>query len=129
MNGRVHELRAVVRPRRKVPQMARAMTEDELLQAITEVATLAGWRWHHVRRSDKALQMGHAGYPDLTMARGGELLFYELKRTGGKPTTEQWEWLDALAEAGVTAEVVEPADLDAVIRRLTRQRKERTADV
>ena len=76
--------------------MARAMTEDELLQAVTDAATFMGWRWHHIRRSDKALQMGHSGFPDLVLARAGVVVFLELKRLNGIPTPDQLAWLDAI---------------------------------
>lgn len=97
--------------------MARAMTEDELLLAITEAATLTGWRWHHVRRSDVALQMGSAGFPDLVMARDGAILFLELKAEAGVVTTAQREWIAALdgGNTRVTAAVIRPGDLDRVL--------------
>ena len=56
--------------------LVRSMTEDELLQAVTEAATHLGWHWHHVRRSDKALQQGHAGFPDLVLAKDKRCLLY-----------------------------------------------------
>lgn len=95
-------------------QMARHMTEDELLLAITEAATLLGWRWHHFRRSDKGIQMGHTGFPDLVLAKGGRVLFLELKAQEGHVTSEQLRWLQALPDALV----VRPWDLDAVIGHL-----------
>lgn len=99
----------------------RAMTEDELLTAITEAATLYGWMWHHVRRSDKALQMGNAGFPDLVLARNGTVLFLELKSEKGNETPNQTAWLNALdrrTEDGPDALVIRPRDLDAVLRML-----------
>lgn len=97
-----------------------AMTEDELLTAITEAATYRGWRWHHVRRSDKAQQMGHSGFPDLVLARKGRVLFLELKREHGVVAPDQRAWLGELAPAigredQVVALVVYPASLDNVL--------------
>lgn len=96
--------------------MARAMTEDELLQAITEAATYLGWRWHHIRRSDRAQQMGHSGFPDLIMVRGTDLLAIELKADKGTVTIDQQIWLDQLRTARAVAMVVRPADLDAALK-------------
>lgn len=91
------------------------MSEDELLQAITEAATYLGWRWHHIRRSDKAIQQGHAGYPDLTLAKDGRVLFLELKSMVGVVQSDQEAWLEALEAPGVTVLVVRPDRLDAVL--------------
>ena len=96
-------------------QLARAMTEEELSQAIIEAAIYRGWRVHHDRRSDKALQQGHSGFPDLCLARNGRVLFLELKREGGRVTPDQMAWL---SELGPEASIVWPADLDDVLRRL-----------
>jgi hypothetical protein len=95
--------------------MARYMSEDELLQAITEAATLYGWRWFHIRRSDKALQMGHAGFPDLILSRGAIMLVLELKSATGKLEAEQARWLGAFGAAGIEYAVIRPADLDMVL--------------
>ena len=96
--------------------MARHMTEDELLQAITDAATYLGWRWHHVRRSDKALQMGSPGFPDLVLARNGRVLFLELKGRRAKFRPGQLEWIGATtlipADERVQAFVIRPDNLD-----------------
>lgn len=77
--------------------MARLMTEDELLEAVTDAATYLGWRWHHVRRSDEAKQMGHSGFPDLVLARAGAIKFWELKSQRGVASADQLAWLFELA--------------------------------
>ena len=96
--------------------LAKSMTEDQLLTAITEAATLYGWRWHHVRRSDKALQQGHPGFPDLVLARKGRVLFFELKSEKGQLTKAQAEWEDSLVfptlYPGHAYMLVRPSDLD-----------------
>ncbi len=101
-------------------QLARAMTEDQLLTAITEAATFLGWRWHHVRRSDKALQMGHSGFPDLVLARAGSLLFLELKREGKWAEPAQMAWINAINGPHDTltlgAYIVTPSMLDTVLK-------------
>jgi len=39
---------------------------------------------------------GHKGFPDLVLARKGEVVFAELKSAKGKVTAEQRSWLNAL---------------------------------
>lgn len=95
--------------------MARAMTEDQLLAAVTDAATLYGWRWYHVRRSDKALTMGAPGFPDLILSRGTAMLAIELKTERGRLTVDQAEWLGAFGRAGVEYLVVRPRNLDTVL--------------
>lgn len=102
--------------------LTKAMTEDELLQAITEAATYLGWRWHHVRRSDKAIQQGHSGFPDLVLARNGRVLFLELKRQGQFARPDQAAWIEAvngptlLPNAKVQAYQINTTQLDVVLR-------------
>jgi VRR-NUC domain len=92
-----------------------SMTEDELLQAIYDAALYRGWRIHHDRRSDKAIQQGHSGFPDLVCARNGKVLYFELKSATGKVSPDQTAWLTDL---GPDAMTVWPKDLDAVLRLL-----------
>jgi len=91
------------------------MTEDELLAAITGAATLYGWRWFHIRRSDLARQMGQPGFPDLILSRGAAMLAMELKTERGRLTVDQAEWLGAFGRAGVEYLVVRPRNLDTVL--------------
>lgn len=108
--------------------LASAMTEDELLDAITQAATFLGWRWMHVRRSDLAIVQGHQGFPDLCLARRGRVLFLELKRQAGTTSPDQDAWLSELnggsiralsgADGWIDALVVRPDDLDAILAEL-----------
>lgn len=90
---------------------ANSMTEEQLLEAITEAATFLGWRWHHIRRSDKAIQQGHSGFPDLILAKGRRIYCLELKSGRGQPTPDQLAWLEALP----SAYLIGPSDLDRVL--------------
>ena len=98
------------------------MTEDELLSGVTEAMTIAGWRWLHIRRSDRAITMGMRGFPDLIAVPPGvagwseRALAIELKSNEGRVTTDQAAWLVGLAQAGVTVAVVRPADYDRALR-------------
>lgn len=101
------------------------MTEAELQALITDAAKLGGWRTAHFRpaRTDRgwrtAGQYDAAGFPDLVMVRGRELLFWELKSERGKVATEQSEWLRWLGKVpGVDARVVRPAQADFAVGRL-----------
>ncbi len=102
-------------------QLARAMTEDEMLTAILEAATYRGWRAYHIRRSDKALAMGHSGFPDVCLARNGKVLFLELKRLGQYARPDQEAWIreingpEILPSAKVQAYQVNTSQLDVVL--------------
>ncbi len=101
--------------------LSKAMNEEELLTAITEALTYRGWRWVHYRRSDKAQMMGHSGFPDVCAARGGRILFLELKSESGRQSVDQHEWETALALAFPQASpdhaffLVRPSDLDFIL--------------
>lgn len=91
----------------------RATEEDELKANVLRMAHLFRWRCYSVRRSDRAIVQGPTakGWPDLAMARDGELLTVELKSRTGRVTREQQDWLEALsAVPGVTALVWRPQD-------------------
>lgn len=97
-----------------------SMSEDELLEAIVGWARMRGWLVHHDRRSDKALQQGDPGFPDLVLARNGRLVVVELKSARGVMTNEQAAWLRAIGGNGSRVEsyVWRPAELDVAIAAL-----------
>ncbi len=108
------------------------MREDDLLEGITEVLELGGWRWTHTRRSDLAVMQGTPGVPDLfavrsaaDAGRGGHFLALELKSDHGQPTAAQSGWLVDLARAGIDARLVYPEDYDALIVELVGDRLQR----
>lgn len=96
-----------------------AVTEDALLRAVTDALTLAKYRWYHPRRSDKALTMGHPGFPDILATNGIRCLALELKREDGRLTEGQREWIEALHLRTVEALVIRPRDLDSFIADVT----------
>lgn len=82
------------------------MTENELKGHIVKMAYARGWQVYHVPQSTMR-NGGGRGYPDLTLARDGEVQWMELKREDGKLTIEQAGWQLALPRC----EVIRPSDL------------------
>ncbi len=105
-------------------QVASAMTEDDLLCNVLDLARALDWWAHHCRpartaRGWRTPVQGNSGFPDLIMARGGWLIVAELKRQRERPTVEQAEWLGRFAAVcgQVLTAVWRPADLlDGTIR-------------
>lgn len=115
--------------------MARAMSEDELLEGICEAATLLGWRWTHLGGDQRGVYRGHKGLPDLVLVRRGRVLFLELKSMTGELSVDQLAWLQAIDPAGApwrldplalaevqgltrAAFLIYPSDYDAVLELL-----------
>jgi hypothetical protein len=90
------------------------VTEDELLQGITDALNDGGWWWHHIRRADLAQQMGVPGWPDIFALHPerGETFVAELKSETGRFEPGQPEWLDAFTACGWPARVIRPAQYD-----------------
>ena len=76
-----------------------------------------GWRVYHPYDSRRSPE----GYPDLTCCNGASVLFIECKTATGKLTPAQAQWLALLAHAGAETYVWRPADLPAVVERLSRR--------
>ena len=91
------------------------MTEDQLLIEVERLLTLFKWRWHHVRRSDRAIQQGDQGWPDIFATRGTVAIAAELKSDTGRYRPGQQEWLDALKAAGVRTYTWRPSDLEQIV--------------
>lgn len=82
------------------------MTEREFQRDVIRYAREKGWRVAHFGNSVKYVKRGREyrvipdpdarGFPDLTMAREGRLVFAELKGSEGRLTETQKEWLEAL---------------------------------
>lgn len=69
-----------------------------------------GWQLtYHVRYT----QGSPAGFPDQVLIRD-RIIFAELKREKGKPTTNQIEYLDGLAAAGGEVYLWRPSDIDEI---------------
>jgi hypothetical protein len=102
----------------------RATPEDALLTAVVDALRRHGWLVHHDRRSDKALQQGDAGFPDVVAVLSGRdnepgrLLFLELKSELGNVYVRQREWILSLQEAGADVRVLRPSGLDGFLEEL-----------
>lgn len=85
------------------------MTENELKTLVVALARKQGWAVYHVPQA-RIPNGGGRGYPDLTLARDGEVLWIELKQEKTMPTPEQLAWAAAL---GRQWHLVRPSDWDS----------------
>lgn len=86
---------------------APATLPDNLLEAdfqrtVIDLAMRCGWRVSHQRPSQvrpgryATATTGHAGAPDLLLAKGGRLICAELKRNRGRLGPGQPDWAIAI---------------------------------
>jgi hypothetical protein len=100
--------------------LAKTMTEVALLNQVRALAHALGWLAYHTHRSDRS----EPGYPDLTLVKGGRLIFAELKTERGKTTGPQELWLQALTQAGAEVHLWRPTRLlDGTIETILRSPK------
>ena len=97
------------------------MSEDDLLRAVVDLASLYGILVHHSRPARTARGwataiVGHKGLPDLILVGGRGVLIRELKSAKGRTTPEQEEWLSRFRLAGQDAAVWRPRDWPARIK-------------
>lgn len=89
--------------------------ERTLMNAIIEAATRRGYRVFH----DEDSRKNPAGFPDLVLAKRGNLFFFETKTATGRIRPAQLDWLEELQNGQVlSARIVLPADLDDVLEEL-----------
>jgi hypothetical protein len=75
----------------------RAMSEAALKAAVVAAATMAGWKVFTVSNAWRSKNvMKGTGYPDLTCARQGKVVFIELKRQAEQLEPKQVEWAEAI---------------------------------
>lgn len=77
-----------------VSAVADFQTERQFSDAIVEYARLCGWKVH--RDPYWRPTATDPGYPDLTLARHGQVIFAELKVGKGKRTAAQDDWATAV---------------------------------
>ena len=69
------------------------MTENELYAKVKTYAIDHGWLPFHLPQNRTVRPVKDAiGYPDLTLARDGQVIFMELKTEGGKLSQAQMRW-------------------------------------
>jgi hypothetical protein len=81
------------------------MTENDLKRAVLLMARREGWAVYHVPQATMR-NGGGAGYPDLTLARDGEVLWIELKSEKGVLEPMQAKWISILP----ASHVIRPSD-------------------
>ncbi len=85
-----------------------AMTEAELKAEIVSYAHEQGWLVFSLPMSSiRRLVKDASGYPDLTLAREGRVLWFELKAQAGKLSEAQAVWIKALR----WSYIIRPSDL------------------
>ncbi len=82
------------------------MTENDLKKNVLREAYAAGWLVYHVPQTTMR-NGGGSGYPDLTLARDGQILWMELKQERASPSPEQFLWMAAI---GLPYHLVRPSD-------------------
>jgi hypothetical protein len=104
------------------------VTEDELLGNVIGCAHLFGWRVAHFRPAmtskgwRTAVSADGKGFVDCVIARQGDVLFRELKGTGGHLTEEQAGWIWELSGGCNDVGVWYPKDwTDGTIERTLRR--------
>ena len=90
------------------------MTENELKTAIKRHARLNGWAVHDDGQERVMHKSGDKGYPDLTCARDGEVLWIECKDDVGILSPGQYMWQMALP----AYHVIRPKDWSRVLELL-----------
>ena len=87
------------------------MTEAELKREVVRLAHELGWKVFSLPMIRNVRPVKDAvGYPDLTLARDGSVLWIELKTDAGVLSSAQVEWMNALHPA---MHIVRPGDMEA----------------
>ena len=101
-------------------------SEAEFQKAVITLAKLHRWKVMHTQpaqiRPGRWItpNTGVQGFPDLVMVStcGRGTIFVELKAPTGVVSNTQWEWINALEDAGEEVHVWRPKDLDKISARL-----------
>lgn len=81
--------------------LTKTTSEADFTDAVIEYARLRSWLVFHelpawTLKGYRSLTQGDIGFPDLVLARKGDVLFAELKSERGRLTKEQTRWLEQL---------------------------------
>ena len=89
-----------------------SVSEAQLRARVVTLAHAAGWRVFSLPIAKTRRPVKDAvGYPDLTLARHGQVLFLELKVDEGKLSQDQVGWMNALPHYYV----IRPGDVGTMI--------------
>jgi hypothetical protein len=103
-----------------------AVSESAWQSQFIDMAHLFGWRLAHFRPAKTQrgwrtpVQGDGKGWPDNVLVRE-RVIFVELKRVGGKLSTEQQEWQDWLEQAGQECYVWTIDDMEQAVEVLRRR--------
>lgn len=103
----------------EVRTAAPAMTEEQFLQQILQLARLLGWHTAHFRAAKTsrgwrtAVSGDGKGFPDLVLTRD-RTIYAELKAARGKLSPEQEEWRDRLLLAGCEWYLWQPSQFEEI---------------
>lgn len=89
-------------------------SEGGFRDAVKTLAEFRGWRVYYVPDSRRS----EAGWPDLVLARGGVVLFRELKTKKGRVRKDQVWWMRMLWASGADTGVWRPDDWPEIRRTL-----------
>ncbi len=116
---------------RRVPPpltIALDITEAVFQEYVIEAAHYFGWKVAHFRRArvmrdgketyETPVAADGRGWPDLCLARPGQLMFWELKAKKNQPTPEQKDWRDILIRAGAVHRFLHPRDWPEILEML-----------
>lgn len=94
------------------------MSEAELKRLVVNMAKAAGWLIHETPqiKPRRPVKGQSNGYPDLTLARNGRVIWIELKQELGKTFVEQATWGANLPPDAWR--VVRPSDIEDVREQL-----------
>lgn len=101
-------------------------SEKVFQSQVIQLAATAGWDAHHVRPGQYGSTFktdGLKGMPDLILIgqRGQGIIFAELKSRTGKLSQAQEVRIAQLMANGAEVHVWRPANIDAIVARLTRR--------
>ncbi len=82
------------------------MTENHLKTEVLRVAYANGWKVRHETQARHLHRAGDDGFPDLILARQGQVLFMELKVEKAQLSLEQRMWFEELP----AAHLIRPSD-------------------
>ena len=86
-----------------------AITENQFEGQVRQMAKMFGWLYYHTFLS----KWSAAGFPDCILVRE-RVIYVELKSETGQLSPEQYEWLEALANAGQEVYYWRPSDFEDI---------------